>query len=69
MYRTSHDIIEDFPNPFGFLSNGQPCGLRNPSCRFAMGNLNGGPHDPAKAYRNFRELTLRSVVCCGTAGA
>jgi hypothetical protein len=59
MYRTTNDIIEDFPNPLGVLPNGTPCGLRNTSCRYAMGNLNGGPHDPATAIRKYRELTLQ----------
>jgi outer membrane receptor protein involved in Fe transport len=59
MYRTIKDVIEDFPNPFGVLANGSPCGPRNTSCRYAMGNLNGGAHDPATAVRKYRELTVQ----------
>jgi hypothetical protein len=52
MYRRTDDFIEDFPDPQA------PAGARNPSSRYVMGNLNGGPHDPADAYRSYKAITF-----------
>ena len=52
MYRRTDNFIEDFPDPNSTL------GPRNPSARYVMGNLNGGAHDPAEAYRTYKALTF-----------
>lgn len=53
MYRRTDNFIEDFPDP------NDPRGARNPNARYVMGNLNGGPHDPADAYRNYKAITFQ----------
>lgn len=50
MYRTTNNFIEDFPNP--------ALGFRDPNVSYIMGNLNGGPLDPADAYRKYKTVAV-----------
>ena len=53
MYRRTDNFIEDFPDP------NDPRGARNPNARYVMGNLNGGAHDPADAFRTYKAITFQ----------